>query len=381
MACINCGFTSGSCPGQWYLYRCTLDNTQAVLPAPGYIQTTVDDCFNGSAGTTYSHGIWDGFCTPPVAQYPISTGPYQTDVARGPVSTGGDVYLDEGFAIACKFTPTARCLPYVVMHNIYNISGTSCSGSPCKTVLEIRKNDPTTGLPLGAPKDSNILGKTTVTFPAPVTVRDGWGNLWTLVYNYAVPVNTILDQVGQDVWLCIYSEDYAPSNSLTGSGYRRIQIKASNSQLISGTNVPITTNNVAKFTEGNIWAIDNTLNSLAFCTYQSWTCNGTVVVNQIGFTNLPSTYIGGTSCFIPYANVSGNNTSIGVVFTNPDPIRTWTRTRFSFAYTRPDSTWFTGTSEVSNISPGQHEIFFDMKEPYYIGKYDRLSVSATVIQV
>lgn len=368
MACINCGWTGIGCPGQWWLYRCTLDNNLTMLPAPGYIPTQVDDCFNGTAGTAYSHGLWDGFCIPPPSPYPISTGPYQADIMRGPVSTGGEIYIDRGFSLACRITPTALCMPYINIHNVYNL----LAGK--KTIVEIRKNNPSANLPMGIPGDNNIFGKFIIEFSVPTTVYDGWGNPWNLVFNSSVPIDAILDAIDEPVWATFYSEDYQCTNAFVGTGYRRLQLKRSDTP----------TNNVAIFSEstGCTWQLDTTgtIPSIALASYKSSICDGTIVINDFGFSKMPSTYLD-DNCFSTRSSIEGQNVAIGITYTNPHPARSWRLARISYAYQKPDFRYVTGFLDIPNVNPGQHEVFIEMNDKYMPGKYTDLSVTGIVITV
>ncbi len=356
MACINCGWSNVGCPSQWYRYDCSLDNTATVLPAPGYINTLVSDCSGGGSASTYATNYWAGFCNPPTAQYPISTGPYQIDVARGPTTT--TTYVDRGIALACRITPIAKCLPYIIIHNAYSM----LSGK--NTIVEIRKNDTDTNLPIGIPGDNNILGKVSMMFPISQTYYS----------NPAIPINTILDDIDVPVWVIFYSEDYACSNAFVGVNNRRLQLSTSDT----------TENNVAIFSETNgcTWAIDPTIKSISLASYKSSTCNGTVITDDFAFAKMaePPIYLN-SNCFVRLSDVQGSKVVIGVTYTNPDPVRTWRRVRFSFAYLKPDTRYYTGTAELLNVSPGQHETFFVMDDNYFTGPYDQLAVSTTVIQV
>jgi len=278
------------------------------------------------------------------------------DIIRDPsTAVLPEYYLDRGFAIAVRINPISKCLPYIVFHNAYN----QVAGK--KTIVEIRKNDPATNLPMGVPGDGNIFGRVTVEFT-------------TDYANYAVPINTILDEIDVPVWIVLYSEDYACSIAFEGTANRRLKLSKSDTG----------TNNVALFNSNNgcAWAMDNTVKSIALVSYKATACNGTVVVTDYAFAKLgnPPIYLN-DNCFVRLAEVEGANVSIGVKYTNPDPVRTWKRVRFSFAYKKPDLRYFTGVIDLFDVAPGQYETFFDMNDLYFPGDYDELQVTAAVIQV
>src|SRR3990167_38213 len=364
----NCwGSSCGPRPGYVEVRCWQLDNTanNPLLPKPTYIPSEL--CHWGvwcnQADGNIPRVNWTHFCDPPRATYPITNigswptipTPYSLDIIRDPSTAPlPDYYLDRGFAIACRIVPTSKCLPYIVFHYAYNqLVGTN-------TIVEIRKNDPATNLPMGIPGDMNIFGKVTVEFT-------------TDLYSYAVPINTILDDIDVPVWIVLYSTDYACSNAYLG--VRRLKLRKSDIGAI---------NNVSIFSEANgcTWAIDNTLKNISLLTYKSTSCNGTVVVNDFAFAKLeqPPIYLN-ENCFVRLADVQGSKVAVGVIYTNPDPIRTWKRVRLSFAYLKPDLRYFTQTIDVFDVSPGQHEAFFEMTDTYFPGKYDQLAVSAAVIQV
>lgn len=364
--------SAGCVPG-YYDWGATIVPTSVnpLLPIPTYITPTTiwggEHCaMNPGAAQAIVNAtaqtLWGHFCDPPRAQYPIADigswpitpSPYSIDIARDPsVAALPDYYLDRGFAIACRIIPTSKCLPYVVFHSAYNqLIGTN-------TIVEIRKDD--NGLPMGIPGDMNIYGRLSVAFP-------------TDMYSYAVPINAILDDIDVPVWIVLYSTDYACSNSYVGT--RRLKLKKSD---IGATN------NIAVFSEANgcTWAIDNSLKSISLATYKSTSCNGTVVVNDFAFAKIvtPSPIYLNDNCFVRLQDVDGLRVAIGVIYTNPDPVRAWRRARLSFAYRKPDLTYFTGMADIYNVTPGQHEVFFEMDDYFFPGNYDQLSVSAAVIQV
>ncbi len=364
----NCwGSSCGPRPGYVEVRCWQLDNTanNPLLPKPTYIPSEFCDwgkwCYQADGNIPRVN--WTHFCDPPRATYPITDigswptipTPYSLDIIRDPSTTPlPDYYLDRGFAIACRIVPTSKCLPYIVFHHAYNQApGTN-------TIVEIRKNDPTTNLPMGTPGDMNIFGRVTVEFT-------------TDLYNYAVPINAILDEIDVPVWIVLYSTDYACSNAYVGT--RRVKFRKSDVG---------TTNNVAVFSEANgcSWVIDNTLKNLSFVTYKSTSCNGTVVINDFAFAKIaqPPIYLN-DNCFVRLQDVDGSRVAIGVIYTNPDPVRAWRRARLSFAYRKPDLRYFTGTTDIYNVTPGQHEAFFEMDDYFFPGTYDQLSVSAVVIQV
>ena len=367
---VNCwSYSCGSDP------YCSARNTWSInnvannplLYLPDYILKTFNVCqWCNQVGSYHEEARrhWAHFCDPPRATYPIvnvgtwpvTPTPIALDISRGPSTAPlPEYYLDRGFAIACRINPVSKCLPYIMFHNAYN----QVAGK--KTIVEIRKNDPATNLPMGVPGDGNIFGRVTVEFTADL-------------YNYAVPVNTILDEIDVPVWVILYSDDYACSNAFVGSANRRLKLSKSDTG----------TNNVALFNQDNgcAWAIDNTVKSIALASYKASACNGTVVVNDFAFAKLgvPPIYLN-DNCFVRLAEVEGANVTIGVKYTNPDPVRAWRRVRFSFAYRKPDLRYFTGIQDVFDVAPGQYETFFEMDDPYFPGDYDELFVSAAVIQV
>ncbi len=343
----NCHFQS-----QW-----TIDNVRdnPVLYIPDFVPKTImGGCETRCMGSTEPRAWWAHFCTPPVAPSPISAVPYSIDISRPPVSTG-DYNLNKGFAIAIRFSPLSVCLPYIVFHHAYNLA----LGK--KTVVEIRKNNPATNLPMGTPGDNNLsylYGIVTVEFA-------------TDLHTYAVPVNSILDTVDEIVWIVLYSEDYACSDAFVEG---RLKLRKSD----------IGANNVAVFSQANgcTWAMDNTVKSVAFTSYKSAACNGTVVVSDFAFAKLgnPPIYLN-DNCFVRLQDVIDSKVAIGVKYTNPDPVRMWKRVRFSFAYKKPDLRYFSCIQDVFDVAPGQYETFFEMDDPYFAGIYDELLVSAAVIQV
>ena len=288
--------------------------------------------------------------------FPITKSPILLDIARSPSTAPvPEYYLDRGFTIACRITPTSKCLPYIVFHNAYN----QVAGG--KTIVEIRKNDPATNLPVGVPGDGNIFGKVIVQFT-------------TDLFSYAVPVNAILDEIDVPVWVILYSDDYACSSAFEGTANRRLKLSKSDTG----------TNSVALFNQANgcAWAMDNTVKSIALASYKAPACNGTVIVSDYAFAKIaiPPIYLN-DNCFVRMQDVIDSKVAIGVKFTNPDPVRSWKRVRFSFAYRKPDLRYFTGIQDVFNVAPGQYETFFEMNDLYFAGIYDELQVSAVVVQV
>lgn len=356
-----------------------------VLPVLDYVPKSMghpawsDVC---SESTT----LWREFCGPEfTATYPITSGPMTWDVTRQPTTlytvdgkqrymppTGDEYLLDRGFAVACRITPTSRCLPYIMFHYTKSLN------ESIPIIIEIRANDPTTNLPVGTPRDNNILGRVTYSgFKTKAAMDCDFGCWYINLFHYAVPINTILDEIDVPVWIVLYSNDYACSNAFVGTAHRRLQLYKSTTP----------DNNVAIFSEstGCQWAIDASIKSLAFATYKSATCNGTVVINDYAFAKIetppsPPTYLN-TNCFVRLQDVYGSKVSVGVIYTNPDPIRSWRRVRFSFVYRKPDLKYHTETVDVFNVSPGQHETFFELNNYYFTGNYDQLSVSTTVVQV
>jgi hypothetical protein len=370
----NCwSFGSGSGPGcvPGYYRTWSIDNigNNPLLPVPTYITRSFSACLDTYQLPPYheeARKLWTTFCDPPRATYPITNigswpttpTPYSMDIIRDPSTAAlPDYYLDRGFAIACRIIPTSKCLPYIIFHYAYN---QTVSPNSINTIIEIRKNDPATNLPMGIPGDMNIFGKVNVGFT-------------TDIYSYAVPINTILDDIDVPVWIVLYSTDYACSGAYVGT--RRVKLRKSDVTV---------DNNVAVFSEANgcTWAIDTTIKSLSLVTYKSTSCNGTVVVNDFAFAQIaqPPIYLN-SNCFVRLQDVQGSKVAIGVIYTNPDPVRTWKRVRLSFAYLKPDLRYFTQTIDIFNVSPGQHEVFFEMNDSYFPGKYDQLAVSAAVIQV
>lgn len=367
----NCwSFTATSSPScnypGWSTWLINNTANNPLLPIPAYITKQIGPgCYESwtvGSGHEEARKLWTTFCDPLRATYPITNigswpitpTPYSIDIARDPsTATLPDYYLDRGFAIACRIIPTSKCLPYIVFHYAYNQAvGTN-------TIVEIRKDD--NGLPMGIPGDLNIYGRVSVAFP-------------TDIYSYAVPVNAILDDIDVPVWIVLYSTDYACSNSYVGT--RRLKLKKSDVGV---------TNNVAVFSEANgcTWAIDNSLKNLSLATYKSTSCNGTVVINDFAFAKIttPFPIYLNDNCFVRLQEVDGSKVAIGVIYTNPDPVRAWRRARLSFAYRKPDLRYFTGTTDIYNVTPGQHEAFFEMDDYFFPGNYDQLSVSAAVIQV
>ncbi len=348
----------------------SIDNiaNNPLLPLPAYITRQMGPiCMEDYSAPAYheeARKLWTTFCDPLRATYPITNigswpttpTPYSMDIIRDPsTAVLPDYYLDQGFAIACRIIPTSKCLPYVVFHYAYNQT------PGINTIVEIRKDDPNTNLPMGILGDTNIYGRVSVAFP-------------TDIYSYAVPVNAILDDIDVPVWIVLYSTDYACSNAYLG--VRRLKLRKSDVG---------TTNNVALFSQasGCTWAIDNSLKNISLVTYKSASCNGTVVINDFAFAKIttPSPIYLNDNCLVRLQEVDSSKVAIGVIYTNPDPVRAWRRARLSFAYRKPDLRYFTGTTDIYNVTPGQHEAFFEMDDYFFPGAYDQLSVSAAVIQV
>ena len=375
---INCWSIITRTPGcvsGYYDWGATISppGINPLLPIPAYVVPTTiwggEHCaMNPGAAQAIVNAsalkLWGHFCDPPRAPYPIvdigawpvTPTPIALDIAREPsIAPLPEYYMDRGFAVAVRINPVSKCLPYLMFHNAYN----QVAGK--KTIVEIRKNNPATNLPMGVPGDGNIFGRVTVEFT-------------TDYANYAVPINTILDEIDVPVWIVLYSEDYACSSAFEGTANRRLKLYKSDTG----------TNNVALFNQNNgcTWAMDNTVKSIALASYKATACNGTVVVTDYAFAMLgnPPIYLN-DNCFVRLAEVEGANVSIGVKYTNPDPVRTWKRVRFSFAYKKPDLRYFTGVIDLFDVAPGQYETFFDMNELYFPGEYDELQVSARVVQV
>lgn len=148
-------------------------SSSLTLPFPGYIATEIN---TGMCTTSNGDGwqqeyinfmgsaLWGYYCTPdpPTPWQPISTGPMSLDVVtegdvRSPTTNTFTLY--QGHAIACRFYPRSRFIPDIIVHNVLNL----VSGK--KTVVEIRSNDATTGLLVGAPGDNNILAKISTIWP------------------------------------------------------------------------------------------------------------------------------------------------------------------------------------------------------------------------
>ncbi len=367
-------YNRGFCtPGWIYDWVATINtlSINPLLPFPSFIPKDISGMVNcrvttdGAAAlvASYTQPLWGHFCDPPRAQYPITNigafpatpTPYAIDIARSPSTLPlPEYYLDRGFAIACRIIPTSKCLPYIMFHNAYN----QVAGQ--QTIIEIRKNDPATNLPVGIPGDNNIFGRVAVVFPVNYA-------------NYAVPINTILDEIDAPVWVVLYSDDYACSDAFVGSANRRLKLSKSDAG----------TNNIALFNQANgcAWAIDPTVNSIALTTYKAAACSGTVIVTDFAFAKIaqPPIYLN-DNCFVRLVEVDGANVGIGVKYTNPDPARAWRRVRFSFAYKKPDLRYFTGTAELLDVAPGQHETFFEMNDPFFAGIYKELNITALVIQ-
>lgn len=372
MACWRQTRNNIGCPTQWWGREYQIDNIidNPLLPYPDYIPHVIQNCQNPSGDGCLIDSYWGQYCDPPrhpypivnVESWPIIRSPITLDTfnSRQPTTTAPvEYYLDRGFAIACRIAPTAKCLPYVVLHDVLNMApGTNI-------VVEIRKNDPTTSLPKGIPQDNDPNNLYEIVETGFAT--NSCGNVYG-----SVPVNAMIDTVGEDVWIVLHSKDYACSGAYVGT--RRLRLKKSD----------VGINNLAVFSPANgcQWAIDNTVKSIALATYIATSCNGSMVVNDFAFAKIgnPPIYLN-SNCFVFLSEVQDSKVAVGVIYTNPDPIRTWKRVRLSFAYLKPDLRYFTQTIDIFDVSPGQHEAFFAMTDTYFPGKYDQLAVSAAVIQV
>lgn len=364
------------------------------LPLPSYVVTTINCCGQCSTCSSTSYGFgyqstllnaqanakWGNNCNAPnpTPWQRINPGPYSLDVG----ATGGDVRgpsgsyftMSMGHAIAVKFTPTSRFLPYIVFQDVVSMS----SGK--KTVIELRENNPVTNLPKGSPGQSSIdiLARYLITIPIQQYV-DAGGN-WTSTvyrYNYAVPINGILAGTGfipdTPYWIVIYSEDFVCTDAFIGGTYERVKFATSNT----------VDNNVAIWSQTpgacGTWQISTALKSISFATYKTDTATPAINVTNFGFAELipTPTYVN-TNCFGSRVAMQDKNVAIGIDFEVP---RHYALVRFSIAYQRPDNRFKTFTYDLSDVALGTHEIFVDTGEKYMPGVYTNIAVSVTVIKV
>lgn len=344
-----------------------------VLPIPTYVTATIWDSVHcalrsnaeprlNSRGTI----LWGSFCTPSITQFQTSTGPYVIDIPRQPSQLGG-LFLDRGIAYACRFIPSGVCIPYIVFHNAFTRYTTSPGN---KTIIEIREEDPNTNLPVGTLKDpitgipdNNILARVLVDF----SIQSSGDQ-----YNFAVPINAILNTFDVPHWIVIYSEDFQCANAFTGTGYRRVEFSPST---IGG-------NNLAKFIQSGPvcgWALDTSFPSISYVSYKTDICQGIVIVDDYGFAIDNQFVI--DNCFKALLDVQNKNVIVGIKYTAP---RTYRRVTFDIVYRRPNGTYFVGTKETMATQYGSNVVFFDIGELYVPGPeliYTQLSVIARVIQV
>jgi len=310
---------------------------------------------------------WGDFCTPPSPSpfNPISNDPKILDIARG---IAGTFDFSRGHVIACKFTPTAKCLPYVVLHDIVSLSpGT-------KSIIEIRENDPATNLPKGEPGDNNVLARRIVVIPVRRFV-DAGGNwtTWIETYNYGVPINAILNAIDVPHWIVIYSDDFACSDAFLGGTYKRLKFSTATTA----------DNNVAIWAQRGAaacsWQIEPSIKSIAFATYKTGTCNGVVNITDFAFAEvIPIPAFVNDNCFGTWDSMQGKNVAVGIDFEIP---RHYQKIRFSFIYKKPDGRYGTKLYDMEDVSMGSHRIFVDTGELYFQGVYTELAVTAVVMQV
>lgn len=363
------------------------------LPLPSYVATTINCCGQCSACSSTSYGFgyqhtlltaqanakWGNNCNvpSPTPWQRISPGPYSLDVG----ATGGDIRgpsgsyftMSMGHAIAVRFTPTSRFLPYLILQDVVSMS----SGK--RTVVELRENDPTTNLPKGSPglTSTDVLARHIVTIPIQQFV-DAGGNWTTTVYtyNFGVPINAILAGTGfvpdTPYWIVMYSEDFVCTDAFIGGTYERVKFATSNTGR----------NDIAIWSQAGgctSWQITTTINSISFATYKTDTGTPAINVTDFGFAELiPTPAYVNTNCFGSRVAMDGKNVAIGIDFSVP---RHYTLVRFSIAYQRPDGSFKTFTSELSDVALGSHEIFVDIGELYMPGVYTNIAVSATVVTV
>lgn len=313
---------------------------------------------------------WSAFCSPPLpVPFPsISTDPKVLDIANPP-SPSATFELSRGNAIACRFIPTFVCLPYIVLHDIVNTSPNTTT----RIVVEIREEDPNTNLPKGTLPDNNVIARVAVDVSARYIIATGGRTMWIENYNVAVPINAILNSLDTPHWIVIYSEDFVCSNAFLGTTnpiYKRVKFSTTT----------VGANNFAKFT-GPVcgWAIDASVPNLSFATYKTVGCNGVIVIDDFGFA-IDNQFII-DNCFKSLTDVKNKDVIIGIKYTAPRTIR---RIRFDIAYRRPNGTYFSEPSEVTNTAFGSNEVFINTAERYIPGmelEYKELSVGYEVLQV
>lgn len=380
-------YQSGGDYGMWTIHY-TLNGApdQAELPIPDYIIRDLSCCnttpygfgYQGTLLNAMSSARWGHFCNA-IESTPwerISTGPYSLDVG----TTGGDVrsptsttfIMSAGHAIATRFTPMSRFVPYIVLHDVVSL----LSGN--KTVVEIRAND-TNNLPVGVPGDNNVLARCKVTLPAQLFV-DAGGGWTTTIYNQnvAIPINAII--AGTDFvpdtpyWIVMYDGDrpFFCSSSDIGGIYERVKFSTAN----TGRNDTA----LWSSTSGcNSWAMTTSINSISFATYNSSTGNGVVNITDFGFAEMTPTpsYLN-TNCFGSRIAMQSKNVAVGIDFEVP---RHYQKISFSIAFDKPDGRRKGFTYDLTDVALGFHQIYVDIGEEYMPGVYTNLAVVSSVLIV
>lgn len=385
-------YQSGGDYGMWTIHY-TLDGAPdlAELPIPDYI---VRDISVGNS-TPYGFGYqttllnahanarWGNNCNSPepTPWTRISPGPYSLDVGtvgrdRRPPSRS-TFTMSKGHAVAVRFNPISRFIPYIVLHDVVNlISGT---GTGSSTIVEIRENNPLSNLPKGVPGDNNAITKITIRLPVQQFV-DAGGNWTTTVYNYnsAIPINAII--AGTDFvpdtpyWIVFYSDDFTCSDAFLPPTPNVERIK------FSAADTP--DNNVAIWSQTGgctTWTKTTSITSISFVTYNSDSGTPPINVLDYGFAELvPTPAYVDTNCFGSRIAMQDKNVIIGTSFEVP---RHYQLIRLNIAYQKPDGRYNTFTYEMPDVTTGSHQTWVDTNEKYTPGIYTNIAVTAKVLVV
>jgi hypothetical protein len=395
MATCWTSYQSGPNYGQ-YNITYTLDGAPLpALPIPSYVTRTLNCCgmctacwgtqtgYQYTLLTAHANARWGANCNPPdtTPWQPISTGPFSLDVG----ATGGDIRqpsgsaftMSKGHAIAVRFTPTSRFLPYIILGDVVNfVAGT---GTGSNTIVEIRENNSSSNLPKGIPGDTNVVARTIVRIPAQQLV-DAGGNWTSTIYDYnpGIPLNAIIAGTNYvpdtPYWIIFYSDDFMCSDAFLPPtpGVERIKFSTANTGR----------NDVAIWSQTGgcaAWTMTTTINSIAFTTFK--TDNGTPPINVLdyGFAELaPSPTYVNTNCFGSRVTMQDKNVAIGISYEVP---RHYQRIRLNIAYRRPDGRYNAFTYEIIDVTMGTHQIYVDTGEKYTPGVYTDIAVTAVVLIV
>lgn len=390
---VSCwtSYQSGGDYGMWVIHY-TLNGAPDLpaLPIPDYIIRDIAGWNTTPYGFPYQQATlnvvanarWGSNCTPPLPTpwQLISTGPYSLDVG----SVGGDrrnpsgstFTMSKGHAIAVRFNPISRFLPYIVLHDAVNlISGT---GTGSSTIVEIRENNPLSNLPKGAPRDNDAIVKTTIRLSVQQTVSNGGVNTTIYNYNTAIPINAII--AGTDFipdtpyWIILYSDDHACSDAFLPPtvGVERIKFSTANT----------VDNNVAIWSQTGgcaAWTMTASIKSISFATYKSDSGTPPINVNDYGFAELvPTPAYVNTNCFGSRIIMQEKNVAIGVEFAVPEHYQL---IRLNIAYQRPDGRYNAFTYEIPDVTMGAHQIWVDTNEKYMPGVYTNIAVTGAVLTV